>query len=35
MTNTTNSSIQSVTADTVLQGDCIDIMRSMETGTWF
>src|SRR5690606_34137550 len=33
MTDTSFTSIQPVTADTVIHGDCIDIMRGMETGS--
>jgi site-specific DNA-methyltransferase (adenine-specific) len=33
MTATNNTSIQPVTADTVIHGDCIHIMRSMESGS--
>ena len=32
MTATSITSIEPVTADTVIHGDCIDIMRGMETG---
>ena len=33
MTATSITSIEPVTADTVIHGDCIDIMRGMETGS--